>query len=77
MALTGGYFPVELKFAGWDVLIIEGKAEIKKRLGRSPDHGDAVMMSLFCNNQGERRRGGRGGRGVKVLMGRRKPVRKK
>jgi len=27
MALTGGYFPVELKFAGWDVLIIEGKAE--------------------------------------------------
>jgi aldehyde:ferredoxin oxidoreductase len=27
MALTGGYFPVELKFAGCDVLIIEGKAE--------------------------------------------------
>ena len=27
MALTGGYFPVELKFAGWDALIIEGKAE--------------------------------------------------
>ena len=27
MALTGGYFPVELKFAGYDVLIIEGKAE--------------------------------------------------
>ena len=27
MALTGGYFPVELKFAGWDVLIIEGRAE--------------------------------------------------
>jgi len=26
-ALTGGYFPVELKFAGYDVLIIEGKAE--------------------------------------------------
>ncbi|HDZ89330.1 MAG: aldehyde ferredoxin oxidoreductase family protein [Deltaproteobacteria bacterium] len=27
MALTGGYFPVELKFAGWDALIIEGKAK--------------------------------------------------
>ena len=27
MALTGGYFPVELKFAGYDVMIIEGKAE--------------------------------------------------
>ena len=27
MALTGGYFPVELKFAGYDILIIEGKAE--------------------------------------------------
>jgi aldehyde:ferredoxin oxidoreductase len=27
MALTGGYFPVELKFAGYDVLIVEGKAD--------------------------------------------------
>jgi aldehyde:ferredoxin oxidoreductase len=27
MALTGGYFPVELKYAGYDVLIISGKAE--------------------------------------------------
>lgn len=27
VALTGGYFPVELKFAGYDMLIIEGKAE--------------------------------------------------
>jgi aldehyde:ferredoxin oxidoreductase len=27
VALTGGYFPVELKYAGYDVLIIEGKAE--------------------------------------------------
>lgn len=26
MALTGGYFPVELKFAGYDALIVEGKA---------------------------------------------------
>lgn len=26
MSLTGGYFPVELKFAGFDVLIIEGKS---------------------------------------------------
>ncbi len=27
MALTGGYFPVELKFAGYDALIVEGKAD--------------------------------------------------
>jgi len=27
MALTGGYFPAEMKFAGIDVLVIEGKAE--------------------------------------------------
>ncbi|HCX65756.1 MAG TPA: ABC transporter ATP-binding protein, partial [Eubacteriaceae bacterium] len=27
LALSGGYFPVELKFAGYDVLIIEGKSE--------------------------------------------------
>ena len=27
MALSGGHFPVELKFAGYDVLIIEGKAQ--------------------------------------------------
>jgi aldehyde:ferredoxin oxidoreductase len=26
MALSGGYFPVELKFAGYDILIIEGTA---------------------------------------------------
>ncbi|MFC1863311.1 aldehyde ferredoxin oxidoreductase family protein [Thermodesulfobacteriota bacterium] len=27
MALSGGYFPVELKFAGYDAMIIEGKSE--------------------------------------------------
>jgi len=27
VAMTGGYFPVELKFAGYDALIIEGKAK--------------------------------------------------
>ena len=27
MALSGGYFPAELKFAGYDALIVEGKAE--------------------------------------------------
>lgn len=27
LSLTGGYFPVELKFAGYDAMIIEGKAE--------------------------------------------------
>lgn len=27
MSLSGGHFPVELKFAGYDVLIVEGKSE--------------------------------------------------
>jgi aldehyde:ferredoxin oxidoreductase len=27
VALTGGYFPVEMKFAGYDIMIIEGKSE--------------------------------------------------
>jgi aldehyde:ferredoxin oxidoreductase len=27
VSLVGGYFPTELKFAGYDVLILEGKAE--------------------------------------------------
>ena len=27
MALSGGHFPVELKFAGYDALIVEGKSE--------------------------------------------------
>lgn len=27
MALTGGYFPAELKFAGWDAIVVEGKAD--------------------------------------------------
>lgn len=27
MSLSGGQFPVEMKYAGWDVIIIEGKAD--------------------------------------------------
>ncbi|WHH60809.1 aldehyde ferredoxin oxidoreductase family protein [Petroclostridium sp. X23] len=27
MALSGGYFPVEMKFAGYDILIVEGESE--------------------------------------------------
>ncbi len=27
VALSGGHFPAEVKFAGWDILIIEGKAD--------------------------------------------------
>src|SRR4030042_2595568 len=27
MALSGGEFPTEMKFAGWDAIIIEGKAD--------------------------------------------------
>ena len=27
VSLTGGYFPVELKFAGYDIMIIEGTSE--------------------------------------------------
>ena len=27
MALSGGEFPTEMKYAGWDAIIIEGKAD--------------------------------------------------
>jgi len=27
VSMTGGFFPAELKFAGYDILIIEGKAD--------------------------------------------------
>jgi aldehyde:ferredoxin oxidoreductase len=27
MGLSGGHFPVEMKYAGWDVIIVEGKSE--------------------------------------------------
>jgi aldehyde:ferredoxin oxidoreductase len=27
LALSGGYFPAEMKYAGWDMIIVEGKAD--------------------------------------------------
>lgn len=33
-------------------LVIEGKDEIRKRIGRSPDLGDAVTLSFWRNNAG-------------------------
>lgn len=43
MALTGGYFPVELKFAGYDIMIIEGKSE--KSVYISIKDGDVKFRS--------------------------------
>jgi hypothetical protein len=31
-------------------VLIEGKEEIKKRIGRSPDYGDAVLLTLYDKN---------------------------
>ena len=37
MALSGGYFPAEMKFAGYDMMIIEGRAEAPTYLWISDD----------------------------------------
>jgi len=63
---------------GGMVLTLEPKDKLVKRLGRSPDKGDAVVMCWFSGEKAindlqvrERRGvGGRGGRTPKVVMGR-------
>uniref|UniRef100_A0A7C2P128 ABC transporter ATP-binding protein n=1 Tax=candidate division WOR-3 bacterium TaxID=2052148 RepID=A0A7C2P128_UNCW3 len=53
MALSGGYFPAEMKFAGWDLIIIEGKAEkptwisIKENVIRFHDASDLWGTTTF------------------------------
>jgi hypothetical protein len=60
---------------------LESKEALVKRIGRSPDRGDAVVMSWWAGpkaatdlkqweEQGNMRRGGTGGRVPKVVMGR-------
>ena len=49
---------------------IEKKEDIKKRIGRSPDRGDSVMMCLDEGNKAAiRKTGGRGGRAPKAILG--------
>lgn len=43
------------KMVGGTVIQIEEKADIKKRLGRSPDKGDAVVMSWFSGDTKKKR----------------------
>lgn len=47
---------------------IESKEDIKKRIGRSPDRGEAVVMCLSPGNAAVKRTGGRGGRAPKVIL---------
>jgi hypothetical protein len=47
---------------------IESKDEIRKRLGRSPDKGDAVVMCLAPGNQAVKREIGRRSGGIKVHL---------
>lgn len=66
----------EMKTRG---ILVESKEDIKKRLGRSPDRGDAVVMAytsgaVFISDGGDwlnRREQIMGKRNPKVLMGRR------
>ena len=47
MALSGGEFPTEIKFAGWDVIIVEGKADkptFVSILGKNVKFHDAVHV---------------------------------
>jgi hypothetical protein len=61
---------------GGMVIHLEPKDALIKRLGRSPDKGDAVVMAWFRGEkaindlQARERRIGRMGRTPKVIMGR-------
>ena len=50
-------------------LIIESKDEIKKRIGRSPDRGDAVIMCLSGGTKAATQRIHNGGRGPRNIVG--------
>ena len=50
-------------------ILIESKEQIKKRLGRSPDKGDAVVMCLAPGNLAVKRRIGSQGRTHNVILG--------
>jgi hypothetical protein len=59
----------EVKTSG---ILIESKDEIKKRLGRSPDKGDAVVMCLAPGNKAVKRQvnaSNRGGAAPKAILG--------
>jgi hypothetical protein len=46
---------------------IEEKIEIKKRLGRSPDEGDAVCLAWFSGSARVRQRGGKRSAGLQAM----------
>lgn len=50
-------------------ILVESKEEIKKRLGRSPDRGDAVVMCLAPGNTAVKRSINQGHRAPKVILG--------
>lgn len=50
-------------------IIIESKDELRKRLGRSPGKGDAVVMCLSEGNLAVKRQLSTGGRQPKVILG--------
>lgn len=50
-------------------ILIESKDDIKKRLGRSPDKGDAVVMCLAPGNVAVKREIGRRNGGLNVKLG--------
>lgn len=45
--LTGDLTSPRIKYTSTGKIGVEPKEEIKKRIGRSPDHGDAVVMALY------------------------------
>lgn len=46
--LSGQLSSVKFKFTSNGRIQVEAKDEIKKRLGRSPDHGDTLIMGLYA-----------------------------
>lgn len=46
--LNGQLSSVKFKYTGNGKIQVEGKDDIKKRIGRSPDRGDAFVMGLYA-----------------------------
>lgn len=58
-------------------IVIESKDDIRKRLGRSPGKGDAVVMCLAFGNKAAQRQKYKTGQSPKVILGHEKQRRKR
>jgi hypothetical protein len=46
--MVGALTSTNYRFTSTGRIIMEAKEDVKRRLGRSPDEGDALMLALLC-----------------------------